>query len=313
MVMDEATWQLNRQRRQATRPTFDRYWTLDSYNNLIMSDMRERLEALDPRITAVRFSRRSLVVYMQRIDRELLRYDLCRTNELLQFAAARRLTVHGYVTENTKPATLRQNRAGLIEQLWHADDNATFPFEKLPAELRVRMYDLYLDEFPKVLKTPTQPPLARTCRLMRTEVLTIFYRRTTFILSLHVHRSTAAAQPYSLRFDLDSTAFIETLAPEHLARIERLQFNMTAMPSVTGDRRLTEHGKIVISLADLAIARASGWSAVCSFKSRAQDWNERASTETAKVISSMESKDGRGVLTIRDVYALRTAFEAIWR
>ncbi|KAK5726524.1 hypothetical protein LTR17_012647 [Elasticomyces elasticus] len=282
MVMDEATWQLNRQRRQATRTTFDRYWTLDSYNNLIMSDMRDRLEALDPRVTAVRFCRRSLVVYMQRIDRELPRYDLCKTNELLKFAAARRIKVHGYVTDNTKPATLRQIRAGLIEQLWHADDNATFPFEKLPPELRVRVYDLYIDEFPKVLKTPTQPPLAPT-------------------------------QSYSLRFDLDSTAFIETLAPEHLARIERLHFNMTAMPSVTGDRRVTEHGKIVISLVDLAVARASGWSAVCNFRSRAQDWNERASTETAKVISSMESKDGRSVLTIQDAYALRTAFEAIWR
>ncbi|KAK5724570.1 hypothetical protein LTR15_004616 [Elasticomyces elasticus] len=239
--MDSPTWEQLRERRETKRAAFNTYWTLDPYNNINMIQLKERIDTLDERTTKIIFCRRTLEAYLQRIDRDLIRYDLYETDELLAFAAARRITVRDYVTDNTTPATLRRNHVSLVWQLRDADDNATFPFEKLPPELRVRVYDLYFDGFSKTLKTPAQPPLARTCRLMRSEVLPIFYRRTRFILTLEAHSKR-------LRFVKDSTIFIETLTPEHLARVREVEFQILPAAAPGGGKIHTLRGTIGIAL-----------------------------------------------------------------
>ncbi|KAK5701801.1 hypothetical protein LTR97_004619 [Elasticomyces elasticus] len=303
--MDGPTWEQLRERREAKRAAFNTYWTLDPYNNINMSHLKERLETLDERTTKIKFCRRTLEVYMQRIDRGLLRYDLCEADELLDFAAARHITIRDYVTEDTKPATLRRNHASLVEQLWHADDNATFPFTRLPPELRVKVYDFYIDGFSRTLKTPAQPPLARTCRLMRSEVLPMFYRRTRFTLTLEAHSK-------SLRFAKDSTIFIETLTPEHLARVREVEFQILPAAAPGGGKIRTLRGTIGIALkvSDKHTTKISF--AKCTIPSRLKGCRQRIIDEIRKVARKMEMKDGRPVLRTKDFYALRSALEAIW-
>ncbi|KAK4901638.1 hypothetical protein LTR27_001410 [Elasticomyces elasticus] len=302
--MDGPAWEQLCERREAKRAAFNTYWTLDPYNNINMIQLKERLATLDERTTNIKFCRRTLEIYMQRIDRDLLRYDLYEADELLDFAAARRITVRDYVTEDTKPATLRRNHAILVEQLWHADDNATFPFEKLLPELRVKVYDMYIDGFSKTLTTPAQPPLARTCRLMRSEILPIFYRRTRFTLTLEANLK-------SLRFGKDSTIFIETLAPEHLATIREIRFEIIPAAASGCGEVLTLRGN-GISLVGSGKHPTKIIIAKCKLSSRFEGWKQRVINEIRKVVMKMERKDERPVLRTRDLYALRSALEAIW-
>ncbi|KAK3632393.1 hypothetical protein LTR56_016407 [Elasticomyces elasticus] len=286
---------------------FDRYWCLDKYNNINMSVMKARLQALDGQKTGIPFSRQKLVDYMQRIDRGLLRYDLCETNELLRFAATRHIAIHGYTMNNSKAVTVRRNHAALVNQLRRADDQATFPLTRLPPELRVRVYELYLRDFRIVLKAPTQPPLARTCRMLREEVLPTFYFRNTFVVSLQIHTGDARSSGTLLRFDLDSIAFLETLSPDHLSRVRKLHFNIMRATSTRQQRGTL--AEVIVSLTENGDPRTSIKSATLP---RGLLWKKRVIAGTEKVITRMESKDGRAILKIGDVYALRSALEVVF-
>ncbi|KAK5717456.1 hypothetical protein LTR17_016070 [Elasticomyces elasticus] len=305
--MDNIAWERIFRRREDTRTMFNRYWCLEKYDNINMSVMKARLQVLDGRRTVFPFCRQTLVDYMQRLDRGLLRYDLCETDELLRFATARQITIHGYTTNNSKTVTMRRNHATLVEQLQRADEHATFPLTRLPPELRVRVYELYLTQFRCVLKAPTQPPLARTCRMLREEVLPTFYFRTTFVVTLQMHTGDARSDGTLLRFDLDSIAFLETLSPDHLSRVRSLQFNI--MPATSTRQQRGTLAEVVVSLTEIADQRTSINSETLP---RGLLWNKRVIAGTEKVITRMESRDGRAILKIGDVYALRSALEVVF-
>ncbi|KAK3647906.1 hypothetical protein LTR56_007880 [Elasticomyces elasticus] len=304
--MDNTAWEQIFRRRGDSSSMFDRYWCLDKYDNINMSVMKARLQALDGHKTGLPFSRQTLVDYMQRIDRGLLRYDLCETNDLLRFAAARHITIHGYTTNNSKAVTVRRNHAALVNQLQRADDHATFPLTRLPPELRVRVYELYLSESRIMLKAPTQPPLARTCRMLREEVLPTFYFRTTFVVTLQMHTGDARSDGTLLRFDFDSIAFLETMSPQHLSRVRKLHFNIMQATSTRQQRGIL--AEVVVSLAGDADQRTSIKSTTLP---RGLLWKKWVIAGTEKVITRMESRDGRAILKIGDVYAFRSALEVV--
>ncbi|KAK3710077.1 hypothetical protein LTR37_010508 [Vermiconidia calcicola] len=89
-------------------------------------------------------------------------------------------------------------------------------FTDLPPELRQTIYELYVREYGKnryeaarIIDNPPLPPLARTCRLLRTEVLPVFYHECTFRIKMCCSNETPR-----VRLDPASLTFFSTLAEE---------------------------------------------------------------------------------------------------
>lgn len=138
-------------------------------------------------------------------------YESCEDFELRRFVHDRKLL--------TVAAPLQQiiKRDVLIELLKTADDQQSFDkFLDLPPELRERIAKYYIREFGAALTFPTQPPLARTSRLVRREVLPLFYQRCVF--ELHYEGiSGNRIKPCSKTLE-----WLHALGPENFASIRRL-------------------------------------------------------------------------------------------
>ncbi|EME44805.1 hypothetical protein DOTSEDRAFT_35165 [Dothistroma septosporum NZE10] len=117
----------------------------------------------------------------------------------------------------------RLNQRHLVKALEAADDNIVFSkLVDLPAELRCRVYYFYVAAFPAKLYSPAQPPLALTCKLLRSEVLPVFYDTICFGLEL---RGFHQKSRLCYMFTPSSWEFLTTLqAGQNLAQIS--QFGM---------------------------------------------------------------------------------------
>ncbi|KAK3673726.1 hypothetical protein LTR78_006279 [Recurvomyces mirabilis] len=128
-----------------------------------------------------------IVAMLERVERHLLRYDLCCTPDLEKFVKARELDV--VLTKNQKKTGFR--RTLLINALLLADEDLKFErLLALPPELRIEIYEYSMADYPEDLDHPTMPPLARTCRQIRTEVLPVFYSTQCFTLKYTYNDST---------------------------------------------------------------------------------------------------------------------------
>jgi len=75
----------------------------------------------------------------------------------------------------------KELKSDLICELEKADRKIMFSrFTDLPPELRGEVYSWYIASLPKAVYTPTQPPLARTCKLLRKECLPVSYSQCWF-------------------------------------------------------------------------------------------------------------------------------------
>lgn len=72
----------------------------------------------------------------------------------------------------------------LARALEKADDNATFRFLDLPAEIRNMIYEVYFLDLPDLSSAHVQPPLTLVSRVLRTEALPVFYGSATFIFTI---------------------------------------------------------------------------------------------------------------------------------
>jgi hypothetical protein len=140
-------------------------------------------------------------------------YDKCSHLDLKQFAVARDL-----VDARKKPT-----KRWLADRLIAGDDNRSFmKIFDLPPELRRLIYEFYISDFNEdSLEEPTQPPLARTCRMMRNEVLPMFYSKCMFDLKFSTMPSHDTS---NVRFRMDPSSFIwlATLAPGCIGDIRQL-------------------------------------------------------------------------------------------
>lgn len=118
-------------------------------------------------------TRDGLAALLVRHELGYLCYDQCSRSELDTFVAER-----GIAVKNPKDA----DRRTLINVLRAADASPTFDkLTLLPAELRARIHELYMEDFSNVpLADPAEPPLTRASHLLRTESLPVFYGRCSF-------------------------------------------------------------------------------------------------------------------------------------
>ena len=127
----------------------------------------------------------------------------------------------------------------LVKKLETADDNIVFSkMVDLPAEPRCRIYDFYVAAFPARLRCPAQPPLAMTCKLLRQEVLPVFYDAICFELVLTHYRPREKSR---YKFHASSWAFLASLHSQHLERIS--QFDLAICRNFGAAARLNKATK----------------------------------------------------------------------
>lgn len=72
----------------------------------------------------------------------------------------------------------------LARALEKADDNATFRFLDLPAEIRNMIYELYFLDLPDLTSSHIQPPLTLASSVLRIEALSLFYGSSTCVFTI---------------------------------------------------------------------------------------------------------------------------------
>ncbi|KAK3697682.1 hypothetical protein LTR37_017331 [Vermiconidia calcicola] len=195
----------------------DTYWRTDTNNTLHKKTTKAALKTELGRAGSKfkkSITKAELWETKQRLDKGLISYAACSVKELRGFVEAR-----GILTTDNKCST----RSSLTTKLIAADRSPRFNgLFALPAELRVRIYEYSMSSFPKRLRTPAEPPLARTCRQLRNEVLPIFYSTFTIELTFLRPNPTSNCHP-----DDDTTRFLSSISPENLAAIRSVYLNVS--------------------------------------------------------------------------------------
>jgi hypothetical protein len=150
------------------------YWKLED-RNLLKPELGKLLGKAGY-TNASALNKAQLQKLLRRIDCELICYQICSMAELEKFVADRKIVI-------TPGLSHKSRKRLLVDALMAADDQLEFHrFLDLPPELRNRVYELSMIHYPTKFRGPSHPPLPRTCKLLRQEVLPIFYARSIFEL-----------------------------------------------------------------------------------------------------------------------------------
>lgn len=189
------------------------YWKLcGTYRTVseLLKDMRK----LNYRCkSSGNMSKQRAVFLYSRAERGLLSYETLTKPELQLFCNQRGL--------DTKFKSVpRVTQKALRECLEQADEDATFDgLTRLPAELRLNIMEFFFmslsealqDGFPKV-----QPPISRSCQLLRRESLPVFYSQISLHLKLYSALETCAL------IDRTHEDFVRTTSEHSFARLRKL-------------------------------------------------------------------------------------------
>lgn len=282
---------------------FNEYWELASYKGISTCQLAAKASTLG---YADHTTRPTLVKIMHRAEKQLVCYDACTTQELQKFARARRL-----------PGSWK--RSLLERRLKAADGEATFPrFLDLPAELRNRVYQMYVAEFPvEGLRTPAQPPITRCCRLLRQEALPVFYGSCTFVLNFAHHEVVPTWQRDTgrlLKAAPDTSLFLETLSVASAQEIRRVEFRLREQHS--GRYQGEEFCRCVVSLDGSEKGYVIEATAIFE---RGRELGDVADAEEARVertvgevVERVQVTEGRRKFEVADIYAMRVALEKLY-
>ncbi|KAK5127359.1 hypothetical protein LTR85_006698 [Meristemomyces frigidus] len=303
----QLTTVLTRPRRpwRPTTGTLDSYWKLDDYRIETTKSLQKRARDAGYKVSS-NMQRSYLMTLMHRIDRKMLCYDLCTSEERNKFGRDR--GVVGSSGSPLRPVTVTHDLRG-------ADEGWVFRrFTDLPPELRSRVYTFYMAALPDMLTTPSQPPLARTSKLIRNEALPVFYNECTFeLMFVRINRRDSQGVCESiLRPTQDTICFLETLTKESVEDIRNLQISLATRD--TPDKGyLHPFCTCAIRLSNVG----TGYS-VRVQKLVLNHTNEREGKKAAVrkglggVLESVLVKDGKLKLRVGDIYAMRRALAAVF-
>lgn len=97
-------------------------------------------------------------------------------------------------------------------------------FLKFAPELRLCVYEAYIDGLPHKPDTPTPPPLAAVSRQIRNEFLPVFWERSFFELTF-VQRTLREQDPHLIPSSAIG-GFLERLSPDVAARMRKIVINV---------------------------------------------------------------------------------------
>ncbi|KAK4901504.1 hypothetical protein LTR27_001276 [Elasticomyces elasticus] len=288
---------------------FDRYYRLDNTKskNMHTQDLYFLATNAGYPTSGSGVTRAVMLRYASRIRRGLLCYHLCTNTELQRFMDDRNLT-------SPKEPFLRTQHILELE-LW--DELLKFKrFMDLPPELRAVIYDFYMAGFPQVLNCPAQPPLSRTGRLVRSEMLGSFCKQTIFKLNLKPRKVHGENE---LHFEADATTFLPCLDTSKGMFVRSLYLTFEAavmslprhqvlmVATVTNDC-LSYEAKATAVPTDDDVDISEESIASHSLRMRLQ----RIEDDADELLRGIVSRGGKGGLGMNDIYALRVVLEEAW-
>ena len=278
----------------------DNYWRLKprlelhQYDQITSDDLRKELEGTNYAFTHLTHPV-VLCWYLRRIDLGLLNYHACYTDELRRFVRDRQIE-----TATTVHSTL-------IEALERADETLNFTrYLDLPPELRSFVYELYVAEFPCALGPCSQPPLAKTCKIIRKEMLPIFYRTVKLELELDFR---IKPESWCLHLSDATDRFLARILPTSMAEIRKLKISADDLVicNITLSKdgcsySLTVEGEMFVGLDDTMV------------RNEAQERvtrRHRVLDGVGNVIADT-CKRSRKRLTVEDIYSVRRTLEDVF-
>lgn len=203
------------------------------------------------------------------------------------------------------------SRSQAISDLEERDDNEVFTrFLDLPPELRNRVYEYYNAPFSKGLVVPTQPPLARTCRIIRAEVLPVFYATHVFELTL-VRTDKKSMGCVTFQEDNDTRNFMTRLPA---GSVETVKHPKLVLQNQLPDMKSIARGMVTCSIpldnsepgysADVRPSAGSLMASVLSQRLRAS-----VRRELNRLLETLPKSQGKRQFSIENIHMLRPAVE----
>lgn len=195
---------------QAAR--LDTYWRLDDFNGIPNRELVRRLRAqgYKPNYDPVK---RDLVQLLQRGPRGLICYQKWSIEELRDICRNRGI----------RPL-MTKNQLLFARYLMARDSDIVFgKLLDLPVELRNKIYEYHLNGFADFLDSPTQPPISRVNRQIRSEVLPMFYSKCSIAIAC---RCSVTEKRVRLNLAMRSHGFLTSIDPLHLSWIRSFRINV---------------------------------------------------------------------------------------
>ena len=277
----------------------DAYWKLKFHGHATIKDLQamlvERNFYCQKSIT-----KDQAIEFLHRLERGLISYWGCSSQELQRFVKDRRLTT----ISSGKRSNL--SKRDYVHALEDADDARKFPkFMELAAELRVRIYNM-LFEGMDMSKGPRQPPLTQISRQVRQEALSVFYSLSTFIINIwpgdnsSVYMDCGALKPMTEEGLLRVMAVdIQLLCPTTLPWPPFVTFRTTgARWEVRPSRGVTPKAVVVLDESSTQEARKR-------VGAGAQEWLDARTQLLQLVMSNNVSIHGIAKLRKQDIAAIK--------
>ncbi|KAM3420551.1 hypothetical protein BST61_g3814 [Cercospora zeina] len=236
-------------------------WKLVRDERLNRSGIRSEMRAAGYPVKSMGTKEELLQKYI-RWQRGLLNYDRCTPAELRRFCTERGLT--------SSQTAAKLHVSGLVRKLYEADDGETFNrFLDLPAELRVHIYELYLEDFgakKEPLDAPYPMPLAEACSLVRREFLPVYHSLCTFEFDIDHGEGYLSPRKTIMSARSYIWAFIFKGPPSQVAMLRKLR--MTAPIECWWDKGLDDReNSLVCGNIDLGTNHKPAELQICSEES----------------------------------------------
>jgi hypothetical protein len=193
------------------------YWKLPDFNTQTTKQLHRELNDRGYRI-ASGTRKAQLVYHRERHERNLPSYVKYTAAELGKFARAR-----GLIPSSGKAPS----KLDLIDLLSEADENPRFErFAELPPELRVLVYEHYVEGFCDVENTLLPPPLALMSKQLMKEVMPVFYERSVFKLRYRQSNTSDQWQPAQYRPDWESFDFLRHADDSIVGQFRKFRIEM---------------------------------------------------------------------------------------
>ena len=197
----------------------------------------------------------------------------------------------------------------LLPKLEKMDDVRDFPrFMELPAELRTRVYELYVAAFPNTLRLPTKPPLSRTSRFVRQEVLPVLYENAEFQIDIKQHSHA----PRQFLESNETQLFLLHLAAADAACIRRLRLVVNRCVSSNVSRTMDDVQMVFCVDLD-SRDESTRVRQIPGGPYRSQWWSKQSQQSLLKgimrFVDNLEKTSGRTAFKLSDIHALRDVIE----
>lgn len=160
------------------------------------------------------------------IDKKSVYQVFCRYQRgLLAYKRYNVANLRGFYRARAIPESQLRSRAAVAHALEKADDDPTFAhLFDLPPEIRDMIYGFYYGSHDTMHDYPSQPPLTKTSKKLRSESLVRFYKHCVFPLQsawrlpVDLYASSNLSTP---KFEMETPVMVKGITDKNFASIRR--------------------------------------------------------------------------------------------